>query len=324
MSANIDTLVYVGETPWHAMGKDLSNNLPATSNDLIVAANLDWEVATIPVKTDLHDHVKLYQAVYRLDNNNVLGLVNAAQPSLVQNAEMFNAVEYLMKDDMSVEVAASLGHGERVFGCFKIHQKYKVFGDEVDHYFVVLNDHLKTDGKITVLNTPVRVVCQNTLSQALTNNSYKLRVPITSDASMNYTLACKIFESAGSAITQLNDTAEKMYAKKIDSNYTEKMLDLLFPYHIVDGVPIDSPGNEKVSLTRATFMDSCMGADNLQNVVGTQWQMFNALVDFTTHYYAKIDDAYDINKRMQRLPGIVAAAESNKVVQFLKMADKIA
>lgn len=324
MSANIDTLVYVGETPWNKMGKDLTENPPSTGAEIVAAAELNWEVATIPVKTDLHDHVKLYQAVYRTDNNEVLGLVNAAQPYLVQNSEMFNAVEYLMKDDMGIEVAASLGHGEKVFGCFKIHQRYKVFGDEVDHYFVVLNDHLKTDGKITVLNTPVRVVCQNTLSLALKNNSYKMRVPITSDVSMNATLASKIFESAGSAITELNSTAEKLYAKKIDSSYTEKMLDLLFPYHIVDGVPIDSVGNEKVSLTRSTFMDSCMGADNLQNVVGTQWQMFNALVDFTTHYYSKIDDAYDLTKRMQRLPGIITATESNKVVQFLKMADKIA
>lgn len=325
MSANIDTLIYVGEVPWHRQGKDLTDNVPTNPNELVAAAELTWEVADLPIFTEKHNSIKNYRCIYRTDNEEALGLVNCATPYLVQNRDMFNAVEYLMQDDISVETAASLDHGRTVFGCFKMKQTYKLIDDEIDHYFIIVNDHLKVDGKITVLNSPVRVVCQNTLSEALNNNLYKLRVPISAnDKAFNNSMATRIYESAGTAITALSARADEMIAKKVDDSYTDKLMDVLFPYHLVDGMPEATPANDKIAIIRDTFLSSCLHADNLANYQGTQWAIFNALTDFTQHYYKKLDHAYDINQRMKLVPGLLAATETNKVVQFLKIRDKIA
>lgn len=322
MSANIDTMLYVGETPWHGLGVKYDAP-PKTSEEIINGASLGWEVGAEPMKTDLHDKIYGYHAIYRKDNNEVLGVVNNGHPQIVQNRDTFNTFNRMIGNDLEVETAASLGRGETVFGCFKINGGFKVIDDDVDHYFVVLNDHLKTDGKITVLNTPVRVVCQNTLSAALSNSAYKLRIPITDDFSVNESMAIKLKESVGNAIDSLNRRAEKMLKMKITRSEIDTILDELFPYMTgSDGTMLDNVANMNQSVVRDTFTQ-CLAVDNLANYRGTAWQIMNALTDFTQHYYKKVEKSFDLNYRMKKLPGVGQPTETDLVAKYLKMADKL-
>lgn len=323
MAANIDSMLYVGEVPWHGLGVDLTDNPPKTSAEIIEGAQLGWTTNYAHMKTDIHGDIPSWNAIYREDNNEILGVVHKTKPILVQNVDTFNAVEGLLGNKLDVETAASLGRGETVFGCFKIREQYRLLDDDLDHYFVIVNDHLRPDGKVTVLNTPVRVVCQNTLSEALNSSMYKLRVPITADTSINSTLAQNLVTSVGSAISALQTTAENMVSKKIDAKYVNKMLDLLFPFQLADGTPIPSKANDAVAAIRQIFLDKCMGADNIANYRGTQYQCFMALTDFTQHYHKSAETAYDINHRMKAIPGVRVNVDVSKVTQFLKIADKI-
>ena len=133
MSSNIDTLLYVGETPWHGLGTKYES-APTTAEEVIRGAHLDWTVDASPMSTVLHERVQNYHAIYREDTNHVLGVVNKQYPVLVQNVDAFSAFDNLIGSDVSVETAASLGFGEKVFGCFKINEKYKVQDDEIEHY----------------------------------------------------------------------------------------------------------------------------------------------------------------------------------------------
>ena len=49
MPANIDTIAYYGKVPWHRQGRKLSN--PATAEEAIQAAGLDWDVQLQPLYT---------------------------------------------------------------------------------------------------------------------------------------------------------------------------------------------------------------------------------------------------------------------------------
>lgn len=323
MSAGIDTMMYVGETPWHNLGHKYEV-APRTSEEIIRAASLDWTVNTAKMYTAEHGDVLNYHAIYREDNNAILGVVNTHYPKLVQNVESFKAFESILGNEVEVDTAASLGRGERVFGCFKISQGYKLIDDDIDHYLVVINDHLKTDGKVTLLNTPIRVVCQNTLSHALNNNSYKVRVPIYGDSGANAEIARKVIEGAGSCIKELDKKANNMLSQKVNRDYIEKLLDELFPYIKADGDTTHSKANDIADMMRETFLSECMGADNLGNYRGTQYQIFNALTDFSQHYFKNIDKAYDLNYRMGLLPGMGATDNpSNLVSKFLKIKDKL-
>lgn len=324
MAANIDSMVFVNEVPWHGLGTDMSDNPPKSGAEIIKAGQLDWSVGATPMITDLHDRVENYHCIYRQDNMAVLGAVNKPNIIQVQNSDMFSAVDHLIGHSLNFETAASLGKGEQVFGCFKISNQYKILDDDVDHYFVVLNEHLKPDGKVTILNTPVRVVCQNTLSYALSNSLYKLRVPISNVQSINETIASKLFVSVDNALGALQKRAMDMYSKKITKEYVNTLLDELFPYvNPDDPASMFSKQNEAISQIRAMFVNQCMGADNLANFRGTQWQVLNAVLDWDQHTFKSIDKAYDINHRMKLLPGI-GDTSTSKTMTFLKIADKIA
>ncbi len=324
MPANINSMLYVGETPWHGLGRDMTLDPPKTAAEIIAGAELGWTTNYENMKTDIHGNVPGWNAIYREDNQEILGVIHKTKPILVQNTDTFNAVEHMIGNQLDVETAASLGRGETVFGCFKIREQYRLLDDDLDHYFVIVNDHLKADGKVTVLNTPVRVVCQNTLSEALSTSLYKLRVPITADITINSQLALNLINSVDSAITSLKKRAENMVMKKVDKSYIEKLLDILFPYQIADGQLLSTKANENNFVIRDTFLTQCMDADNLANYRGTQWQIFNALTDFTQHYHKSADKAYDISYRMGILPGVKSSTETSKVITFLNVADDLA
>lgn len=326
MSANIDTMMYVGETPWHGLGHRYEV-APKTPQEIIEAAKLDWTVSAAKMNTELNPEGVLgYHAIYRDDNHEILGVVNDMYPRLVQNTETFNAFADILGNEVTVETAASLGRGGTVFGCFKINESYKLIDDDVEHYFVVVNDHTKSDGKITILNTPIRVVCQNTLSSALAAGSHKIRIPVTADTNMNAELARKIIESSGTCIAQLDNRANELLKQKVSRQYVETLLDELFPF-VGDGSDesIHSKANERIDMMRHTFVEKCMGASDLQNYAGTQYQIYNALTDFSQHYFANAEKAYDLGYRMRMIPGMGGSSETPAalVSKYFKLKDKI-
>lgn len=320
MSANIDSMIYVGECPWHKEGQLLETR-PNSARELVAAGKFDWTVGALPISTDRHSHIKNYHAIYREDTDAVLALVNKV-PSLIQNIDAFETFDYMVGDTIDVETAASLGRGENVFACFKVREGYRIVDDDVDHYFVVVNDHTKGDGKITVLNTPVRVVCQNTLNAALSKNAYCLRIPLTTDRTSNEATASRILASVDTAITKLNKRAEVLLSQKVDLSYLNATMDILFPYQIADGQLIESRVNDAMAMKRETFI-KCMEVDNLNNYRGTRYQILQAAFDFDQHYFVKLETVYDINKRMKVIPGLSVSTEPTSAIKFLNVMDKI-
>ena len=320
MSANINSMLYVGNTPWHGFGTKY-DTAPTSSEEIIKGAGLDWSVSALPMTTSIHDRVQNYHAIYREDSNQVLGVINKQYPKLVQNTDAFNAFNNLLGKSIDVDTAASLGSGEKVFGCFKLKGNYKVQGEDFDHYLVVLNEHLKGDGKVTVINTPVRVVCQNTLSAALSNNVMKYRINITNDKAVNETLAMRIMDNVDSASKCLDKSAAQMLKSKVSREMIEKLLDELFPFIQASDDSLHARANEAIEDIRNTFITECMGADNLADFRGTQYQVFNALTDFDGHYFKNTDAGLDLDSRMKRLPGL--AGEGTVTAKGLKVMSKL-
>lgn len=328
MSANIDSMMYVKEIPWHGLGHRYEV-APTTPREIIEGAELGWEVDHAKMFTELHPQVLNYHAIYRKDTNSVLGAINRMENRIahVQNTEMFNAFENIIGKDVITDTAASLDGGCTVFGCFKISDSYKVLDDEIDHYFVVVNDHLKCDGRVTILNTPIRVVCQNTLSAALSSNCAKIRIPLSADPLINEDLSRKIIASAGKALTNLNERAEVLVRQKVSREYINKMLDEIFPYiEVKEGeTSTHDKANERIDMMRDTFVSDCLGADNLSNYAGTKYQVLNAVLDFSQHYYLNVDKSYDLRYRMGTILGSTDTTQPIGLTsKFLKVMNKIA
>ena len=320
----LDTLIRVDGLAWTGLGAKYEE-LPKSSDEIVNGAKLNWTVNHEEMYTESHGKIPGWHTIYREDNNQILGVIHKHRITHVQNIDAFRAMEPLITDGIiSVDTAACFGGTDQVFATFKINESYKILDDALDHYFVVINDHLKPDGKVTVLNTPVRVACMNVLSAALSNNLYNMRVPISCQLNTNRNTASNIIMAAENSIKQLQSRAEKMATQKVSREGVEKLLDLLFPMLPPDSIEnMQSKKNETAEIMRMTFINECMNVDNLQNYRGTQFQLFQAVTDFSQHVYKKVDSGYDLNYRMKTLPGIASDGPATIVQKYLKAAPSL-
>lgn len=173
MPAEVESMMYVGKTPWHGIGIPLEN--PPTAAEAIKAAGLNWRVEKRPLFTpakanstqdDLRE-VEGFSAVVRKDKNRVLGVVGKNWQPL-QNQEAFRFFDpFIEAETAQYHTAGSLKGGQYVWVLAKLKgdplQVAK--GDEIERYLLLSNSH---DGKaaVNIRFTPVRVVCWNTLSMA--------------------------------------------------------------------------------------------------------------------------------------------------------------
>ena len=327
---SLDNFVYIGERPWHGLGASFDEPIKDVTQ-IAKAGGFNYRVDKKQMFIDNPDmseggvkEVGNYNAIYREDNNEILGVINRPHISIVQNDEMFNSLQPLIDSgDIELETAGALGYGSRVFGCFKLAGGYKVVDDDIDHYFVVFNDHNVSDGKITLLNTPIRVVCENTLSAALHKNLLKYRVACSSEQHINENAARYIMAAYHRSKEDLNRSAESMLKKKVTRDDVERILDDLFPYIKAEGENSHTRANENIDNIRYTFLNDCMGKPDLANYDGTMYQIFNALTDFSQHYWKDAEAGLDLEKRMNLLPGSGKESNSKYVTQFLKNANKL-
>ena len=167
-------MMYVGETPWHKLGTHLDSP-PKTASEVITAANLDWGVVKHPVFAfdgSKGCAVPGYFATVRADlwekpDCVPFGLVGEDY-NILQNREAFSFFDPIIQTGLvTYETAGALGQGERVWMLAKVKGDITIKGiDQVQRYLLLSNGH---DGRtaLKIKFTPVRVVCQNTLSFAL-------------------------------------------------------------------------------------------------------------------------------------------------------------
>src|ERR1035437_3760574 len=174
------SMFYIDEVPWHGLGVKL--NGPATAQEAITAAQLDWKVVKLPLfagskRLPVPDRFAVVRRtgdlIQRTDP--VLGVVSNEYTPL-QNRQAFQFFDPIVGQNAAIfHTAGALGNGERVWILAKLPGHIRVAGDDLtEKYLLLSNSH---DGKssVTIKFTPVRVVCQNTLTLALNEgNVYRV------------------------------------------------------------------------------------------------------------------------------------------------------
>ena len=169
-------MAYFGEAPWHKLGTKLDN--PATAAEAIEAAGLNYQVELVPLFTQAGIPVPRRQGVIRSDNQQILGTVGQGYTP-IQNSEAFQFLDFVVADNCSpagasnglrYHTAGALGQGETIWMLAKLpgHIRVRNTEDITEKFLLLHNSH---DGSscLRVHFTPIRVVCQNTLSIAERN-----------------------------------------------------------------------------------------------------------------------------------------------------------
>lgn len=271
MSANVENMFSVRETPWHGLGTVIQEAV--NSEQALKLAGLDWEIIQIPVE---YKGTKTgHQFNIRSSDDTVMGVVGSRYKP-VQNKDAFAFTDELIGGDVRYETAGSLQNGKRVWMLARM-DSIRVLDDEVEPYMCLTNSH---DGfsSMKVCMTPVRVVCQNTLNMALSNAKRSWNVRHSGNIEGKIEEAKKTLGLAHEYMHRFEIEAQELYKIKIAPKDFINLADKLFP--ITDGM---SKRKEESQCLLQLQLRNAWDMDDLGNIRGTGWGFMNAVSDMTTH-----------------------------------------
>jgi phage/plasmid-like protein (TIGR03299 family) len=166
----------VNETPWHREGVILANAPTLEEAMVLAGANYEVELRDLYVNAgDANVRSPMGKAVIRTDRDtvladDVLGIVGDGYRPL-QNRDAFEVLKPLLdKGVASLETGGVLRAGRDAWMLVRFDIKDPVvqeaFTDEVIPFGLITNNH-SAEARALVMQTPIRVVCANTLGQAL-------------------------------------------------------------------------------------------------------------------------------------------------------------
>lgn len=288
MPAEVESMFYVRETPWHGLGTNVDHAL--NSNDAITLAGLDWNVIQKEIRTVDDIPIPNVKANIRDSDNRVLGIVSNRY-KVVQNLEAFRFTDELLGGDILYETAGSLQGGRKVWLLAKLSKEYNFIGDEITPYLVLSNSH---DGNapVRVAMTPIRVVCQNTLNLALKTASRSWSVRHTSSIHNAIHEAKETLGLAQNYMKQLEKELLSFHRIKIDDNKLKQFVNILIPKpYNASSIKADN-----IDKMRDDIYNRFYKAPDLVNIKKTGYRFLNAVSDHQTHFKPfRYTDSYQEN-----------------------------
>ena len=271
------SMMYVGETPWHKLGTKLEK--PATSEEAIQAAGLNFTVEKFRLQTAANNlPVETHYATVRTDTMEVLGVVGSRYEP-IQNKDAFRTFDALVGEGEAIyHTAGALGKGERIWLLAKLPDYIRVNGnDVVEKYLLLVNSH---DGRSTVRVklTPIRVVCENTLSLALTGAEQEVHVRHTLNAKEKLREAHEILGLTNKLYSELDAIFNRMSEIKVDQATLTEYVKTVFPENPESK---DQSWVKKVHGKVFELVESGQGAEMAK---GTLWGAYNAVTEYVDHY----------------------------------------
>ena len=275
MAANIESMFYVRETPWHGLGTKVLE-APA-SKDALQLAGLNWRVMQEPIYTAMEELVDGYKANVRDSDRKVLGVVTDRY-RVIQNDEAFAFTDELLGAGVKYETAGSLQGGRKVWLLAHMPHEYIISGERISPYLLFSNTH-DGSGAIKVALTPIRVVCQNTLNLALARAKRSWSMIHTGDIREKMQEAKDTLFLAEKYMDELGKEFEALRMKKLTDKQVMEYIEILLP--IEDG---STPQQEKnMKRLREDMKIRYFDAPDLQEVGKNAYRFVNAVSDFATH-----------------------------------------
>ena len=275
MSANVESMFYVRETPWHGLGTRVME-VP-DSRDALIAAGLDWNVVQEPIYTTENNPISGYKANVRDSDRRVLGVVTDRY-KVVQNQEAFAFTDELLGQGVRYETAGSLQDGRKVWLLAHMPHEYIISGERISPYLLFSNTH-DGSGAIKVALTPIRVVCNNTLNLALRTAQRSWSMIHTGNIQSKMKEAKDTLFKAERYMDELGKEFEKLRMKKLSDQQVMDYIEILLP--IEEGSTSQQIRN--IKRLQEDMKVRYFDAPDLQDVGKNAYRFINAVSDFATH-----------------------------------------
>lgn len=275
MAANVESMFYVREKPWHGLGTRVIE--APNSEDALILAGLNWNVLQEPIRVGINKLIPGYKANIRDIDHKVLGIVTDRY-KVIQNQQAFAFTDALLGEGVRYETAGSLQGGKKVWLLAHMPQEYLVAGDQISPYLIFSNSH-DGSGAVKVAMTPIRVVCNNTLNLALNTANRVWSVKHVGEIKDKLTEARDTLLLSDTYMRCFGNEVEDLRKKSLTDQQVEKYIDLLLP--IEDNASLVRQRN--VQHLKDDLKIRYFDAPDLQDIGKNAYRFINAVSDFATH-----------------------------------------
>jgi phage/plasmid-like protein (TIGR03299 family) len=288
-------VMVVGQPAWHRLGTVLDK--PATAAQAIKAAHLDWDVIKQPLFAGEAEHYPVpgRYAVVRADDwakkkASTLGIVGESYTP-VQNREAFSFFDPIVGEKAAIyHTAGALGDGERVWVLAKLPDDIRVIGDDITEKYLLLSNSHDGNSAVQIKFTPIRVVCQNTLTLALSEGP-TLRVPHTRDVQQRLRIAASMLNAVKVRYGELESTFQGMASVQVDGAMLQHYLRQVFPDPRQRGDEaryLRAQEQARTDRAGSEYLFEKGQGNELRRVAGTLWAAYNGVTEYIDYRrYAK-------------------------------------
>ena len=305
-------MAYVGETPWHGLGQQLTADSPIET--WAEESGLDFQLATADVEftppASVWNGFKAQslpysgkKVMYRTDSNLPLGLVSS-QYKIVQPIEVLEFFRDMVGSIAHLETAGVLRNGAHYWALAKMDGEFNIAGDQVNQYLLLASS---ADGSLATQArlTSVRVVCNNTLQLAQRG---KANVSVRHNSIFRPEAIKAELANSNEAFRTFEQTAKMLASIKLGSAKAQSIFTSIL------GGDEKNP-SRAAARALALFEGAGIGAE-LESAKGTAWGALNAVTQLMDWETARTGDARlanawfggGVNVKQQAVDALLALA----------------
>lgn len=283
----VESMAYVGATPWHGLGNQLAPNQPLEV--WAKQASMDWKIKEAEVRFvagtgglgSIHAFPE-QKVLYRSDTKAPLSVVSSRY-QVVQPREVLEFYRDLTEvGGYELETAGVLKDGKKLWALARTGQSVTLKDrDQVNGYLLLAT---ACDGTLatTAQFTSVRVVCNNTLAIALGDATGAIKVPHRSqfDADAVKRQLGIAVSSWDAFMVRMKALSERKVKPETADAYFRRVL--TYPTSTTSGGPSETTNDRAIKTVQELFAGRGKGAD-LASASGTAWGLVNAVTEYVDH-----------------------------------------
>lgn len=282
MAHLINKMAFVGETPWHGLGANLT---PDASFDVWAKeAGLDFHVQRSPVQfaTDggMRNHPSR-EVLFRDDNFIPLGVVSnnykIVQPEDVM--AFFKSIADI--GHFQMETAGSLMQGQRIWALAKIDGGANIIGDDKVLPYILMATSFDGSMATVAKLTAIRVVCNNTLTLANSKKGENSRnaVRVSHNKMWDGEKARLDLGLVKNSWEEYLVLSRRMAETKLSGYMADTILSEILEFDEDDAKARES---EAYTTIMELFEGQAIGSDLTQG--RTVWQFVNSVTEYIDHH----------------------------------------
>ncbi|WP_137009952.1 DUF932 domain-containing protein [Aquitalea aquatilis] len=283
MSHLIESMAFVGATPWHGLGNPLSPQQPLEV--WLTESGMDWRIEQSDVLFNVANdgmHIRPFadsKVLYRSDSLAPLSVVSPRY-KVVQPSEVLEFYRDLVSaGGFELETAGVLKGGRKLWALAKTGQEALLKGgDRVKAYLLLATS---CDGTLctTAQFTSVRVVCNNTLQMAVKDRTGAVKVPhstVFDPQSVKEALGLGL-----SAWDRFIGNIKQLSQRTVSSEEACQFFREVLDEPLVEGTE-DAVTSKALQQVSALYSGGGMGS-LLAGTKGTAWGLVNAMTEYVDH-----------------------------------------